>query len=630
MRIFVFDFPIDLATDDANYWGDYIVTSVPNSTTFTFNKSGPNISSHATAGIVALQFSAILDNATSSRLVGIESSYTSNHGFNDFFDIWDDENCTIDHFSNNGTGTQNTANWVHSIVYANGQDFVHAPLIHFLNSTVTNTDAGVTVTNSNGVYVSNTVIQGYSLYQLHISNETGNYQGAYIQNLYPEASAASANSGTPWAGTGVAGLVYGASTGASRMVVTGIGNPAGAIQSSGSGSTTYEYYVVAHDGSGQTWPLYVQEVVNNQSGSPLIKWPRIANGADTITYDVIRTTGGPVNSQSYLPPAYNACAGTSITACGSVALGLAQCSGLVCSYTDNSAASTSSYTVFSYSRFYPTALLFWPGSFVTTNIPIYTDSDALLLVNVGMEPMQPTLIAKNCMNFGANSGVYAWSSCPSPWIINNSMPFSQGWLIGDSGDQQSTIGVRKGRLNFLGQPVGSPGAHHIITLQDSTPFVTMGSWGYRPLANAADAWIGTDQTSGSFSSTKLALGAFSSISSYINDTGSSGTTWKEQLTASQKTFSVPIATPSATIVLLTSSISANTCNVQTAALSGLAATSVVKWSWASTPIGVAGYGTGGLQISAFATANTANVVICNITGLAITPGTMSLNLRAEL
>ena len=93
----------------------------------------------------------------------------------------------------------------------------------------------------------------------------------------------------------------------------------------------------------------------------------------------------------------------------------------------------------------------------------------------------------------------------------------------------------------------------------------------------------------------------------------------------------PVQTPAATLALSTTAIGANTCAAaQTAALSGLATSSVVKWSYASTPIGVTGYGVGGLQISTFASANTANVVVCNITGASITPGTLSLNLRGEL
>lgn len=92
-----------------------------------------------------------------------------------------------------------------------------------------------------------------------------------------------------------------------------------------------------------------------------------------------------------------------------------------------------------------------------------------------------------------------------------------------------------------------------------------------------------------------------------------------------------LQTLAATSVLSTSSIGANTCVVAgTATITGLTTSSLVKWDWASTPIGVTGYGVGALQPSTFATTNTANVVVCNITAAPITPGAMSVNLRGEL
>ena len=85
----------------------------------------------------------------------------------------------------------------------------------------------------------------------------------------------------------------------------------------------------------------------------------------------------------------------------------------------------------------------------------------------------------------------------------------------------------------------------------------------------------------------------------------------------------------ASLALSTYSIDAKSCAaVQTASMTGLTSSMAIVWSFASTPIGVSGYGTGGLTITTFPTANTANVVVCNITSSAIAPGTMTLNLRA--
>jgi hypothetical protein len=93
---------------------------------------------------------------------------------------------------------------------------------------------------------------------------------------------------------------------------------------------------------------------------------------------------------------------------------------------------------------------------------------------------------------------------------------------------------------------------------------------------------------------------------------------------------VPIKTPGATLRLSTAAIGAHTCSAaQPVALAGLTPDSVIKWSFASTPIGVAGYGTGTLQISTFATADTANFVVCNITSSSVTPGAIAVNVREE-
>jgi hypothetical protein len=87
----------------------------------------------------------------------------------------------------------------------------------------------------------------------------------------------------------------------------------------------------------------------------------------------------------------------------------------------------------------------------------------------------------------------------------------------------------------------------------------------------------------------------------------------------------------ATIALSVSALGANTCRVQSAGvgISGAVTTnSVVVWGYAGSPAAVTGYGTGGLQVSSYATANTANVMVCNITAGSITPGAISVNVTA--
>jgi hypothetical protein len=185
----------------------------------------------------------------------------------------------------------------------------------------------------------------------------------------------------------------------------------------------------------------------------------------------------------------------------------------------------------------------------------------------------------------------------------------------------------KGRLKFFN--FGTVNSQHIITLVDSQSLLTLATTLNRPPASANDTYIGLDQGNTTTSQSQLAFGAPVAISNYIGNIGD-GSSYLERLTSSVKTFNVPVATPSATIALSTSSLAGSTCKVQTTTLNGLSTSSIVKWSWSSTPIGITGYDTGRIQISTFAITNTANIVVCNITGTAITPGSISLNLRAEL
>jgi hypothetical protein len=84
----------------------------------------------------------------------------------------------------------------------------------------------------------------------------------------------------------------------------------------------------------------------------------------------------------------------------------------------------------------------------------------------------------------------------------------------------------------------------------------------------------------------------------------------------------------ATTALSTAMIPMNSCtSPQTFTIEGTTTSSAVTWSFATNPIGVAGYGTGALTVFTFPTLNTANIVVCNITGSGVMPGAMSLNVR---
>src|SRR5208283_2328305 len=161
-----------LFTDNSNYWGDARITAVPNSTTFQYSHAGANIAAQTGPGVVALANVAVLDNAMDTHLVDISYDKDSENGhFNNFFDLWDDENATIDHFNNQGISLNANANWTGSFVFSAGnQSLPIAPVITLRDSTITaNYSNGVTDYNSNGLYIENTVLQATGPWEVYAS-----------------------------------------------------------------------------------------------------------------------------------------------------------------------------------------------------------------------------------------------------------------------------------------------------------------------------------------------------------------------------------------------------------------------------------------------------------------------------
>jgi hypothetical protein len=208
--------------------------------------------------------------------------------------------------------------------------------------------------------------------------------------------------------------------------------------------------------------------------------------------------------------------------------------GLVCSYTDSGIGTATSAYV-GHTANYNGSLNFWPGTLVAEGAQFHTSVDPYNLVNVGIGAV-PLVIADLCHGNGA-VGSYAYTQClgsSSSGLTNN--PAQLLLDIGAGGPS-----VSKGKLNFQTSPfVNSIQPHHIITLIDSQPGLTQSTFGFRPAAAATDVWIGTDVSSSSvpFTAGQLAMGAPVAINAYVNNTGATGTGWKESLTSSLKEFNV--------------------------------------------------------------------------------------------
>ncbi len=551
-----------LFTDDVHYWGDHIVydcgsgssagACTSSSTTFRI-ASTYTIASQATPGLVALAYDMVLDNAENTKFDGITIAEAANwKAFNNGFDVWDDENFTLTHFNNNAAPMNGSATWTGSYVFAGGAPgHTTAPVINIKDSNFTaNGSNCVTDYVNNGLYVDNSVCQASGLWGFHASVEvTGYGKGVFLRNIYSE-NATSQNLAspiyTPYYGLGQAGLILGSLSIYSTAQIAGQAGMNGAFASGGSGSVPYTYYIVVNDVTAGTHssPLPILNYASTGTDSPVVNWPRVANATDTITYDVLRT-----GSNGAYP---GGCGGGSTTACGSVATALSQASactgngGLICTYTDPASASTTAYGV-SLGN-YSGLLAFWPGPLVSVNRSIRVDQEqGGVGVGLNGDPLQ---IASVCDGGGIPS-TGGYTNClstpvayagPGPTANVPATVMMDAW---QSGSFPSNV---TGRLNFSSNPFYPyQEGHHIITLLDSNPGLTLGTQGYRRPASGYDGWIGSDAPRAtSATNTHVALGAGYSISEYIgvnsNFSTTSGTeanNWLTRLTASLKEFNVP-------------------------------------------------------------------------------------------
>jgi hypothetical protein len=545
------DFVSIMFTDEPSFWGDVPSITVTGPTTFTYYRDyrAGNIARMVSPGLVALQYCALVDNGTGARLVDlhISPSYENGH-FNNGLDFWDDENASVINWTNNGIGLTGGMNWVGDMFYSGGAHNLPnhlqqlAPVISIRNGSLTNVN-GVFVSNSNGLYIYDTVIQAQPLWQVWAGNPTGNYQGAYISNIYSEVSLRMNGVGSsPWANGGIAGMISAISSGS--FLVRGSGGMGGELPNVGSGSITFGYYVVVKDATAgtATAPLPVAVGKSGGSGHLRIMWPRIANGTHVITYDLLRKAlpGGSIRGAagSYVAPYDGGCNGGTKDACGSVAVDVPQGAGFQISYDDDTAASTASYHPNALGTLVPN-LEFWPGPIVTAGTPIQTDTEHLVtaLASAGI-----TQFSLYCGQYGISTAG-GFTSCLNASIVpNNAVPNLPALLLVDGNNSGGTpLGYQysKGRINIWRKSTLWP--QHFITLVDSTPQLTQSTTGYRPPASGKDTWIGTDVSSRTVNlgQAQLAFGAPVAISNYIGNVGDDKG-WKERLTETQKSFAVPV------------------------------------------------------------------------------------------
>ena len=545
-------FDVQMWGIDHRYGGIHQATSGTSGSqiTYTFPNCGGalTIASVPAFGKLSLENAGIEDN---SEAASLEDLYFSDRNSNASFGFWQneivvdaDQAFKLDTFAND-EGPHCTSNYCGQSIYLPGPFglFAGVAWLNHLNLTQQCGGNGVTDFSGNTLRIQNSVIQGFAQWGIYDGTLRGGYGGGQFDDVYEEAGGC-VNPYYSGSLIAQAGLI----NSAGANTIHGGNLPSGAdpiFATLGNRAQLYYYCVVVHDSLKgvsrcfKTGYAYVDGT--SSSGAIPVQFPRV-QGTGTITYDIVRYTRSPQNGQLIEPYTGN-CGGGSTTACGSVVTALPQCSRVICSFRDTASEITTSYHVPSPS--YVPGIFWWPGGLVTLSggdgaagtAPTYIDNmpgstTAPIVTGGGL--FAPQVFAQRC---GATQGG-EWVSCLAGDSSGNSaLPnatiLQYGVVTG--GPQAGT----KGRLNFTSSASASINSGEIITLVDSDPAKTLATPGNRPKQDRTDSYIGMDQGSASDSAAQLAYGAPVAQSFYIGS-APDGSSYKERLTLTLKSFRVPI------------------------------------------------------------------------------------------
>lgn len=500
------------------------VNAVPNSTSFTVSYGSASFAAGAnTFGFCGLLNAFIENNSDHVAVQDINLTQVAAFGMG-YFDYGivndNDQQFIIERAANRSSLIiRSDANFPMGAFVYQRTDGGNAGITYVHNSEFSNVNCATG--GGNGFVMSDTVCQGFPVYAVRYF---GGLQPATFSNIYQESTGATPNPLYGYA----AQMAYAVQGGVGTKFVGTFptqGYPA-MFASGGSGTNERTYFVVPRSSSMGYGPLmfagYAQAATSTTNVT--VTWPSIElqdgvyhQSVGTLTWDILVTMG-----QSAVTPY-----GTGMFAIATNAAVSCGTNGM-CSFTDTQAAPVS-YTVQA-QQFTP-VFWFWPSNFVINNTTIFVDAVAYeptALASQGSTGV--SIVAAQCDAGGAGRRRNPiWVSClASPSSYGTQF---LGTVLQEIDPSNNGPNVNsKGRLNF-GKAVGTP--NDLITLTDSNFAKTITTPGQRPSNDAGDAAIGLDQSGG------LAQRAGTSISSYINVVPN-GTNFLERLTATGKTFNVPV------------------------------------------------------------------------------------------
>ena len=387
---------------------------------------------------------------------------------------------------------------------------------------------GIDWQSGNTLRLSDSILQGYSQFGLRGGTARGGYGTIMMENIYMEDTGSCPN---PQGNIGGAGVIMQGS----KLSFRGGEGPSGHMpQFAKTGATRYEYFLVArHPKYGASNPLYAGFAMTNGTDSITVTTSDVP-GADTFDLLRVLSRGGRMEAPN----------GTGAFLIAAKIPRATACSNGVCTFNDPQKP-LANYSV-ALPTYFP-KLDFWPGALVLatngdsesvlgTATAILSDLNGYSLGNETNTAgsTAPVVVSEQCLT---THGSPLWMSCFTG-ALPPSVLYDQNALVlaSKAANDGGLMTNLKGRINLS---VSGSGPSHFITLVDSNFAKTAASFANRPANDANDTFIGYDQGGSAPSSIGLSFGAPKSISNYIAGVGD-GKTWKERLTAKEKTFAVPV------------------------------------------------------------------------------------------
>jgi hypothetical protein len=390
---------------------------------------------------------------------------------------------------------------------------------------------GVDWLSGNGLRISDSVIQGWSVFGVRVSNQRGGYGGFISDNVYYEAS--NCKDSSPLGNVGNAAIL----AEGVHVKLSGLANngASGVFPNWGArtGSRDWLYWVVpVHAQFGDGVPLPAGYAFTNGSGRVTGTFPRIVGASSykilKIDWDMKNTPPFPEGSGDYLVTTVQQ----------------SSCATLVCQFTDDG-GKLASYTIAGENlsaNIYMPRLDFWPGAVVISpgadmsTASYHSFAPPLQADVLGIGAIVST-IASAAVTGQAHSLIMSGAVPPAAANLEAVNTNGAGDIPGATilkaanglGTRENSL---KGRLNF-GHHGLDIGFTPLITLGDSNWGKTWATGNHRPAADANDLDLGYEGNIDTFYSR-----AQKEVREYIGKLPDGNP--QEKLTAAAKTFNVPV------------------------------------------------------------------------------------------